>query len=586
MRKSGGLRPESESAARCRDELPVKLEIAEDDLEEEHGPLNKRSRLWSPGTSSSTMAPAKYNPLDEPSPLGLSLKKSPSLLELIQMKITHCGDPKAAETLKAGALGSGLKRESKTIAAAASVGPTLAPGSIEKLKASNFPASLLKIGQWEYKSRYEGDLVAKCYFAKHKLVWEVLEQGLKSKIEIQWSDIMALKANCPEDGPGTLTLVLARQPLFFRETNPQPRKHTLWQATSDFTDGQASMNRQHFLQCAQGIMNKHFEKLVQCDHRLFHLSRQPEIAIDSPYFDARQSIFEDPSESKGHPFGNLNLSTGPSISGTQNLASPVGAQSSSEHMYLSHEAPSPSSVIDARANEGIGGSEAVNSRNRTDCGQIEAPGIHQSMSLSDFLAVLCDTKNTTDLNLADDVDGLHQSMSVSDFVAYLSDSRNITDSDQIKVPGLHQSMSVSDFVGLLSDSAGGSHPEHMEKFEIMKQQLLSDNIQFEAPDEKSLMPRVNSLFNLLYKDPNVAANSQLNTEMSVGLKSEPKGIVSDNNNNNNNNNRVLDTASSSKPQGMLRKDSFSDLLLHLPRITSLPKFLSNISEEDGDAYNR
>lgn len=113
--------------------------------------------------------------------------------------------------------------------------------------------------------------MAKCYFAKHKLVWEVLEQGLKSKIEIQWSDIMGLKASCPEDAPGTLTIVvlkenafsldhfnsykplflklvscvfqLARRPLFFRETNPQPRKHTLWQATSDFTDGQASMNR-------------------------------------------------------------------------------------------------------------------------------------------------------------------------------------------------------------------------------------------------------------------------------------------------------------------------------------------------------
>lgn len=110
--------------------------------------------------------------------------------------------------------------------------------------------------------------MAKCYFAKHKLVWEVLEQGLKSKIEIQWSDITGLKANCPEDGPGTLTLVvqeyshfhlhilascstliffslfqLSRPPLFFRETNPQPRKHTLWQATSDFTDGQASLYR-------------------------------------------------------------------------------------------------------------------------------------------------------------------------------------------------------------------------------------------------------------------------------------------------------------------------------------------------------
>lgn len=36
---------------------------------------------------------------------------------------------------------------------------------------------------------------------------------------------------------------LARPPLFFKETDPQPRKHTLWQAASDFTDGQASVNR-------------------------------------------------------------------------------------------------------------------------------------------------------------------------------------------------------------------------------------------------------------------------------------------------------------------------------------------------------
>ena len=57
-------------------------------------------------------------------------------------------------------------------------------------------------------SRYEGDLVAKCYFAKHKIVWEILEGGLKSKIEIQWSDIMALKTNFPDDGPGTLTVTV------------------------------------------------------------------------------------------------------------------------------------------------------------------------------------------------------------------------------------------------------------------------------------------------------------------------------------------------------------------------------------------
>ena len=57
--------------------------------------------------------------------------------------------------------------------------------------------------------------MAKCYFAKHKLVWEVLEQGLKSKIEIQWSDIVGLKANCPEDGPGTLTLVVQYSLMLF-----------------------------------------------------------------------------------------------------------------------------------------------------------------------------------------------------------------------------------------------------------------------------------------------------------------------------------------------------------------------------------
>ena len=112
--------------------------------------------------------------------------------------------------------------------------------------------------------------MAKCYFAKHKLVWELLDGNLKNKIEIQWSDIVALKANYAEDGLGTLDVVvsyifiaklwnmnlvlsnmmiyrcffqLARQPLFFREINPQPKKHTLWQATADFTGGEASRHR-------------------------------------------------------------------------------------------------------------------------------------------------------------------------------------------------------------------------------------------------------------------------------------------------------------------------------------------------------
>ena len=67
----------------------------------------------------------------------------------------------------------------------------------------------------QYKSRYEGDLVAKCYFAKHKLVWEVLDGSLKNKIEIQWSDIVAIKANYPDDGPGTLDVVVIQNLVFF-----------------------------------------------------------------------------------------------------------------------------------------------------------------------------------------------------------------------------------------------------------------------------------------------------------------------------------------------------------------------------------
>lgn len=55
-------------------------------------------------------------------------------------------------------------------------------------------------------SRNEGDLVAKCYFAKRKLVWEFLEKGLKSKIEIQWSDILSLRAIMHEDQHGVLEI--------------------------------------------------------------------------------------------------------------------------------------------------------------------------------------------------------------------------------------------------------------------------------------------------------------------------------------------------------------------------------------------
>ncbi|XP_040997911.1 uncharacterized protein LOC121243916 isoform X3 [Juglans microcarpa x Juglans regia] len=527
--KSVNLWPESETTppptASCRDK-PVKLEI-EDPLEEEHGPLTKRSKR---------------------SQASQELRKSPSLLDLIQMKLSQ-GSGSSTGAVTSESFNAITKKESKG---------TAVSSSTDKLKASNFPASLLRIGSWEYKSRYEGDLVAKCYFAKHKLVWEVLEGGLKSKIEIQWSDIMALKANCPDNAPGTLNVVLARQPLFFRETNPQPRKHTLWQATADFTDGQASMHRQHYLQCPQGSLNKHFEKLIQCDMRLNFLSQQPERVLDSPYFEPRPSVFEDPEESKDHSFDKVDSGQG-SMSGFQDVASPTTTQSSSWKIEQKldssgltlesrlREIPSPSSVMDTRAIEGNGTSEAVDSM---------GPGNRDQIKLT----------------------GLHPSMSVSDLMSHIG-----------------QCISEQMTSGTLPTADEGS--ESHEILADIAQYLLNDNQLTSTSDEKSLMSRVNSLCCLLQKDSASVQNSQGNGESctdgldggtGVEVKHKPeqmhdakyradlKVYEAD----------TRDVSGSKQVPAMSRKDSFGDLLLQLPRIASLPKFLFNISEDDGGSKSR
>nr|GLL21420.1 uncharacterized protein LOC109155298 [Ipomoea trifida] len=540
LMKSGEMAPEVDWQRGKA--VPVKLEVeADDPLEEEHGPLNKRSKLSSPlqhqvgigVTDFREPQVVQYNPLEEPSPLGLSLRKSPSLLDLIQMRLSQ------GKMSKDG--GNPGKKEHKANSS-----------TTEKLKASNFPATILKIGSWEYKSRYEGDLVAKCYFAKHKLVWEVLDGGLKNKIEIQWSDIMGIKATYPDDEPGTLDVVLARQPLFFRETNPQPRKHTLWQATSDFTGGQASMNRRHYLQCPQGLLGKHFEKLVQCDPRLNFLSQQAEIKLDSPYFESKISIFEDPDESD----------TGTDLNGGENSSfldlcdanSPSGAHCSSSRSDQDHiiqplesirrETSSPSSVMDTRVIE-----------------DIKSMGVEEWKGLSNW--------------------------------------------DQIRVPGLHPSMSMGDLVSHLEQrmseqktskdfNLSSQERQSLEMLEEINRCLFSETQYMPAAsDEKSLMSRVNSLCCLLQKDPSTPPTQRRENYHETAMGDKGVGefnfasasVVRERNVEENrpptpDNDELPDdlTCSKQKPS-MSRKDSVGDLLLNLPRITSLPQFLFNIAED-------
>ncbi|XP_042491138.1 uncharacterized protein LOC122070955 isoform X2 [Macadamia integrifolia] len=541
LMNSGDLRPESESS--CRNKFPVKLEIG-DPLDEEHVSINKRAKLstppppqqWNSGSGVCTIPPLQYNPLDEPSPLGLRLKKSPSFLDLIQMRLSQGN----GSTVTSGSLEVGKKKDGKSAAA---------PGATDKLKASNFPASLLRIGTWECISRYEGDLVAKCYFAKHKLVWEVLEGGLKSKIEIQWSDIMALKANCPDNGPGTLDIVLARQPLFFKETNPQPRKHTLWQATSDFTGGQASIQRRHFLQCPQGLLIKHFEKLIQCDPRLNMLSQQPEIVLDSPYFETRGSVFEDPDESKCQGFDPLNSGYVAPFPGFRDEASPSATQSSTSKGELLDPVgrpPSPGRVLfeTSSPSSETGSSEAEESKGVNQWDQLKVPGLVSSMSMSDLVS--------------------------------------------------HIGHCLSEQINSGNSLLSGEGLPGKDMLEEIAQYLLSDSQFTSASDEKSLMSRVDSLCCLLQKDPATVQNLQFSSEGDVtdagkdglpnsshDLKPEIKAmselpVVEG---------ESHESSSCKQTPSMSRKDSVGDLLLNLPRIASMPHFLFNISE-DGENQAR
>ncbi|WVZ82211.1 hypothetical protein U9M48_029498 [Paspalum notatum var. saurae] len=527
---SSGKRPaEPGMAPPRRAAAAVKLEVEEFGADE-RGPLSKRAKAAQQPTPSAPPQQQQdmyQNVLDEPSPLGLQLKKSPSLLDLIQMRLSQASNAGESSMDNSGSEPS-KKKDNKSSASTAG----------ERLKASNFPANILKIGTWEYISRYEGDLVAKCYFAKHKLVWEVLEGGLKSKIEIQWSDITALKATCPENGQGTLDVVLARPPLFFKETDPQPRKHTLWQATSDFTGGQASMNRRHFLQCPSTLLSKNFEKLIQCDQRLYQLSQQPDIMLDSPLFEPRCSIFEDPVESKCTGFTNLKDER-EALPGYSGSVSPCAGSSMSAKNETNDSIGMPAEYLPQTVGTGVGpvGVHAV-SRNVN----VAAPEINIPHWWS-----------------------------------------------QLKVPGLRPSMSVDDLVNHLgnciSEQITSGNPA-LANNEVPTKETLGEIAQYllgdtqgppvSASDERSLMARVDSLCCLIQKDaaPIAKPKPEPNDSDSIGVEasdgseeefsSAPTG-------------RSMDATN---PPAMSRKDSFGELLTNLPRIASLPQFLFKIPEDN------
>ncbi|XP_030546885.1 uncharacterized protein LOC115752715 isoform X2 [Rhodamnia argentea] len=471
----------------------VKFEVDDQVDQEQLAPSDKRPKLnFSPQSNLASggvfgIPPEVYNPLDEPSPLGLRLKKSESFVELVQMKLSQEHTPKSST--------SGNKAH-KGVAA-------------DKLKASNFPASVLKIGTWEYRSRYEGDLVAKCYFAKHKLVWEVLDGALKNKIEIQWSDIVAIKADYSTEGNDNLYVVLARQPLFFRETNPQPRKHTLWQPTSDFTNGQASMHRRHFVECPQGLLGRHFEKLVQCDPRLHFLSQQPEIVVDSPYFDTKISLLD-----KNEPnLRGLNVEAS-SLFAMAHVTSPTASQ-----LCPTKREQQDFVVVDSRAVGEMGKAQNLHS-------QIEVPGLRCSMSVSDLVSHIghCITERSAAGDPLFSAEELQSTDIMEDITRYLfSDSQVSATDEQAFLSRVNSLCSL-----LQKDDTTAGFMQTAKKDEDMDVQNDST-----APARE-----------VAITEERGGAGAELKNESTHPMR------------------RV-----------MLRNDSVGELLLNLPRIASLPHIL-------------
>lgn len=167
-------------------------------------------------------------------------------------------------------------------------------------------------------------------------------------------------------------------------------------------------------------------------------------------------------------------------------------------------------------------------------------------------------------------------------------SRGPRNWDQIKVPGLHPSMSMSDLMNHIESclseqitsvnpSASGQQSEFQDMLEDIAQYLLNDNQSTAASDENSLMTRVNSLCCLLQKDPITLPQSQVDGQSCVEVPAGGKEVAREES--------VNDNPGGKPAPAMSRKDSFGELLLHLPRIASLPKFLFNISEEDGDSQS-
>ncbi|KAK9692042.1 hypothetical protein RND81_09G237600 [Saponaria officinalis] len=133
-------------------------------------------------------------------------------------------------------------------------------------------------------ARHDDELVARCYFSRKTLAWEILDGHLKFKFEILFSDIDAIKSYIIQD-KGFLIIRLKNRPTFFREGKSKPRKHTKWEKCTDFTNQVATKTRVHELEFTRRVLEKHYSNIVQSNSDLFKLSTVEFPHHESHFFD-------------------------------------------------------------------------------------------------------------------------------------------------------------------------------------------------------------------------------------------------------------------------------------------------------------
>lgn len=107
------------------------------------------------------------------------------------------------------------------------------------------------------------------------------------------------------------------------------------------------------------MLNKHFDKLIQCDPRLKLLSQQPDIILDSPFFETKSSMFENPVDLESSDLDCPKDEYISSFQGFHCVRPPSSSQATStvteirDEVYRTHEA-APSATASSSGNPKLG----------------------------------------------------------------------------------------------------------------------------------------------------------------------------------------------------------------------------------------